>query len=469
MQAAAATPPGRLPVFDRRRAGVLLHVSSLIPSRSAPGVGGALGAPATAFIDWLADAGFSVWQILPLGDSGVDGSPYWARSDYAGNPLFIGEPAPIARAELDAFRETARPWLDDYTLFVVLSQAQRDEPWWAWPVPLRDRDAAALARARIEHAAHIARLEREQCAFAAAWRTLRAYAHSRGVRLFGDLPIYVAPNSVETWASREAFQLDAHGQALAVAGVPPDYFSETGQLWGNPLYDWARMRRDGFSFWRARIAHQLARFDVLRIDHFRALAGYWSVPAGAPDARGGTWQQAQGRALLRALREDHLDMPFIAEDLGVITADVVELRKAFGFPGMRVLQCGFNGDPHNLHLPHNHTHDGVVYTGTHDNDTTAGWYASLDGETLRRVNFYLRADARDALEALTRAALGSVAALAVLPMQDVLGLGSYARLNIPGTVLGNWSWRLDEAALSPELARRFAFLNRVFGRNAHGN
>jgi len=447
----------RLPVFDRRRSGVLLHLSSL---QNALGRGG------RAFVDWVADAGFSVWQFLPLGPTGPDGSPYWVRSDSAGNTALLDH-AEMPSFDGDAYRaflESAKSWLDDYALFEALS-AKFSVGWWDWPAEYRDREAYVLTRAGNELAADIERMKREQFAFAWQWARLREHAHHRGVRLFGDLPFYVAPDSAETWAHPEQFQLDEKGRAIAVAGVPPDYFSELGQLWGNPLYDWRVMRNDGFAFWRARVMRQLERVDVLRIDHFRALAAHWSVPAGAPDARSGSWKRTPGRMFLKALREECGDLPIIAEDLGVITPDVVALRKGFGLPGMRVIQFGFGGDPLDVHLPHMHTRDSIVYTGTHDNYTSLGWYLSLDGETLQRVNFFLRVTPGSMPEALIRAALGSVGRLAIIPMQDVLGLGSEARLNTPGTVVNNWSWKLPPDALNGDLARHFSLLNRAHGRS----
>jgi 4-alpha-glucanotransferase len=284
------------------------------------------------------------------------------------------------------------------------------------------------------------------------------------VYLFGDVPFYVAPDSAEVWANRDQFQLDATGRATAVSGVPPDYFSQLGQLWGNPLYAWEAMRRDGFRFWRARINHQLQRVDLLRLDHFRALVAHWAVPSGAPDARGGSWQPSLGRELLQLLQAEGLTRQLVAEDLGVITPDVEALRADFGLPGMRVLQFGFDGEEGNVHVPHRHERDCVAYTGTHDNDTTLGWYSGLDAATAQRVDFYLRATPAVMPESLIRAALGSVAQLAVIPLQDVLGLPSAARLNTPGTVSGNWVWRLPPGALDAQLAQRYARLNGAFGR-----
>jgi 4-alpha-glucanotransferase len=449
----------RLPVLDRRRAGVLLHLTSLGP--------GALTRSGRSFVDWLARSGFTVWQILPLGPTGPDGSPYWVRSDHAGNAAFI-DPAeagePNAGEQRD-FSERSRDWLDDYARFETLSALHDGSPWWSWPPAHRDRDSEAMARLDREHAERIATIRRDQLLFDMQWQRLRAYAHARGVRLFGDVPFYVAPDSADTWAHRDQFQLEADGRPKAVAGVPPDYFSETGQLWGNPLYEWNAMRRDGFALWRARIERQLDRVDLLRIDHFRALDAHWAVPAGAPDARPGTWRRTPGRALLSSLRADLEDLPLVAEDLGFITPDVEALRRKFALPGMRVLQFAFGGANDDVHLPHMHTRDSVVYTGTHDNDTTLGWYLALDSETRRRVDFYLRLSPGAMPDALVRTALASVGQLAVVPMQDLLGLGSEARLNTPGTATGNWTWRLPEGALSEELSRRCAVLTGAYGRS----
>lgn len=425
-----------------------------------------LGRGGRAFVDWLASAGFSVWQMLPVGPAGADGSPFWTRADCAGDPALLDPaelPDPAAPREA-AFLEASAPWLADYALFEALTRAQAGAPFWSWPQGLRDREPQALAAARTRLAAEVALVEREQHGFYVQWHRLRDHAHSRGVRLFGDMPFYVAPSSVETWAHRELFKLGASGEPAVVSGVPPDYFTQLGQLWGNPVYDWDAARRSGFEWWRARVRRQLARFDLLRLDHFRALVAYWAVPAGAPDARGGAWHDTPGEELLRRLREELGDLPLVAEDLGVITPDVVALRKTLGLPGMRVLQFAFDGNPQNPHLPYMHEHDNVAYTGTHDNDTTRGWYERLDAGTRERVDLYLRAGAEAMPETLLRAALGSVAGLAVIPAQDLLGLGSEARLNTPGTAAGNWSWKLPPGALAAELARRYARLNGCFGR-----
>jgi 4-alpha-glucanotransferase len=437
---------------------VLLHLSSL---------DAALGRGGRDFIDWLASAGFSVWQMLPVGPTGMARSPYWVRSDFAGNTEFIdGDERPRAEGEpYRIFLDAAKPWLEDYAAFEVLSALHGGQPWWQWPTEYRDRDTGALAHLQRDHADALSRLRTEQFVFASQWQALRAHAHARGVRLLGDVPFYVAPDSAEVWTHRAQFQLDAAGLPRAVAGVPPDYFSEFGQLWGNPLYEWSRMRKDGFEFWRARVRCQLARVDVLRIDHFRALAAHWAVPAGAPDARGGAWHRTPGRALLKALQAELGALPLVAEDLGFITPDVEALRRRFRLPGMRVLQFAFDGNPYNPHLPHMHRHNSVVYTGTHDNDTSAGWFASLDGETQHRLESYLGQGARGMPEPLIRAACASVAALAVVPLQDLLGLGAEARLNTPGTTQGNWSWKMPQNALTRELAHHYAALNRLYARS----
>ena len=447
----------RLPVLDRRRAGVLLHLGSL----EAP-----LGRGGRALIDWLAEAGFSVWQILPAGPTGTDGSPYWVRSDFAGNPAFLdtAELPGAQPAEYAAFLDENQHWLDDYALFEVLSRLHQGAAWWTWPAELRARMPSSVARAKHVFVDELERIKREQFAFFLQWRRLREHGRLRGVRILGDLPFYVGPNSAETWAHPGQFQLDAQGQPAAVAGVPPDYFSQTGQLWGNPLYNWQAMRCDNFAYWRARVLAQLERVDLLRIDHFRALAAHWAVPAGAPDARGGAWHLTPGEDLLRLLMDELGDLPILAEDLGVITDDVVALRKGFGLPGMRVLQFAFSGEGNNPHLPHMHEHDSVVYTGTHDNDTTLGWYLSLDEDTRRRVDTMLRTAPGSMPDALIREALGSVGQLAIIPAQDLLALGSDARLNTPGTIEGNWSWRLPAGALTPQLAHYFTRLNGMYGR-----
>jgi len=445
----------RLPVLDRRRAAVLLALSAL----EAP-----LGRGGRAFIDWLTRAGFSVWQVLPVGPAGADGSPYWVRSDCAGDPALL-DPAELPGGDPDeAFRHASAGWLPDYALFEALTSAFGGVPFWQWPAGLREREPGALAGARANLAGEIVRLERAQYAFHVQWQRLRGYARERGVRLFGDLPFYLAPSSAEVWVHRADFRLHPEGSPAEVAGVPPDYFSDTGQRWGNPLYDWDALARGQFALWHARLAAQLERLDLLRLDHFRALAAHWAIPAAAPDARGGRWVPTPGAALLDSLRAHWPDLPLVAEDLGVITPDVVELMQRFQLPGMRVLQFGFDGNPANPHLPYEYVRQCVAYTGTHDNDTALGWYRSLDPGTRGRVDALAGVPGLTPREALLRATLGSVAQLAVVPLQDLLGLGSEARFNTPGTQAGNWHWRVPAGALSAALAAELNRLNGALGR-----
>ena len=452
--------PSALPVLDRRRSGVLLHPTALQD--------GALGGGGRAFVDWLQAAGVGVWQVLPLGPVGADRSPYWVRSDQAGNPALIDlrdAPDPIALAsEYAAFCHAERDWLEDYVLFETLSREHAAAPWWTWPIGLRDRQPQALAQARSRSRSDLEARRVEQWRFDFQWSALRTYAHQRWIRLYGDLPIYLAPDSVATWTQRHQFQLQADGQPALRAGVPPDYFAVDGQLWGNPVYDWDQARRDGFAFWLARLGNQLKRFDLVRIDHFRGLAGYWAVPAGAVTAREGRWLPAPGMELFTALTAAFGSLPVVAEDLGVITPDVVELRRAFGLPGMRVMQFGFDGSPDNPHVPYHYASDTVAYSGTHDNDTSLGWYRTLDQATRQRVDTMLGTTMWPMPLALVRATLASVAPLAMVPIQDVLALGSEARFNVPGTVGGNWIWRLPEGALSAECAAQYRALNEMFGR-----
>ncbi|MGH8231856.1 MAG: 4-alpha-glucanotransferase, partial [Steroidobacteraceae bacterium] len=380
-------------LLERRRSGVLLHPTSLMAGEG-PGLCGGLGAAARAFVDWLAQARFSIWQVLPLGPSGEGGSPYWARSDFAGDASLIDRselPDPHSLAhDYQAFRVRQGGWLEDYVLFETISD-QLEAPWWDWPPPLREREPAALASFAESARDDLEERRVEQWQFDWQWRALRSYAAQRGVYLFGDLPIYVAPDSVATWSARTQFQLDASGRPTQVAGVPPDYFSADGQLWGNPLYDWDQAVRDNFAFWRTRLARALQRFDLIRIDHFRGLAAYWSVPAGARTAREGHWRPAPGHALFRALTAAIPNLPLVAEDLGVITPPVGRLRDSLGLPGMLVLQFGFDPQqPRNPHAAANHVEHRVVYVGTHDQDTARGWLQSLDREGRAAVQEELR-------------------------------------------------------------------------------
>lgn len=479
--------------LPRREFGVLLHPTSLPGARES----GALGRAADYFMDWLVHAGAGVWQVLPLGPVGDDGSPYFARSTRAGNPHLIdlellaeagwldSRPrgdvpferwhsdglraacaallrAPTrAREAFDAWVLAEAPWLEDYALSVVLRERHGGAPWWQWAPPLRDRAPGALADVRRREAQAIAAVCAEQFFFHQQWQALRARARARGLRLFGDLPIYMAPDATDVWVHRELFDLAPDGTPLRVAGVPPDYFSVDGQRWGNPLYRWDVHERTGFRWWVERLAGDLALCDLVRIDHFRGLEAYWAIPADS-SARAGTWEPAPGAELLAVARAHFGDLPLVAEDLGVITPAVDRLRTDFGLPGMRVLQFGFDGDPANPHLPHNWQSDLVAYTGTHDNDTLSGWIAALDESTRARVEAY--AGSADLHAGLLRLLFASVARLIVTPMQDLLQLGSDARMNTPGTVTGNWMWSMAWEQVPPDLAGRLRAVSMRYGR-----
>jgi 4-alpha-glucanotransferase len=481
-------------VLDRRRAGVLLHPTSL------PGVGGngTLGCEALRFLDFLASAGLSVWQVLPLGPTHEDRSPYQCLSAFAGNPRLLdfdlledwgwlergaaaqagdgaGRRALLhaARAQFEAgggagalqqFAAAQAYWLDSYALYAAIRETQQHRPWWQWPAALRDREPGALAQAATELAAEQALVRFEQFVFFRQWQAIRDAARSRDILLFGDLPVFVAHDSAEVWAQRDYFDLDDRGQPRVVAGVPPDYFSETGQRWGNPLYDWARIAADGYRFWVERLRAQFALFDLVRIDHFRGFQAYWEIPAAATTAVTGRWVEAPGAALFETLAREFGTVPVVAEDLGVITPEVEALRDRFGFPGMRVLQFGFDGDGSNPHRPHNHVRDGVVYTGTHDNDTTVGWFAGLPAVQQALVRDYFGQPSEPMPWPLIRAALESVAQLAVIPMQDLLGLDGSHRMNRPGTTRGNWQWRFDWDQVPAGLAPRLRALLEEYGR-----
>lgn len=476
-----------LPVFDRRRAGVLLHPTSL-PS-------GRLGNDARRFVDFLADAGASVWQMLPLAPTHRDGSPYHCLSVHALNPLLLSLErlaefaGPLAtpvdrdlcldkalanlkrprmaaqRIAFESFCATQAYWLDDFAMYCALRARYKGRPWWKWPPAVRDRVLPALhaVTADMDNAFNRTRLE--QFLVAGQFAEVREYAHRRGVRLFGDMPIFVAHDSADVWMHRSYFKLDADGQPSVVAGVPPDYFSASGQRWGNPHYDWVRMQTDGFLWWQSRIATELERFDLIRIDHFRGFEACWEIPAAEPTAMNGRWVAVPGDALFASLRTRFGDLPLVAEDLGIITPEVTALRRRHNLPGMLVLQFAFDGQPGNPYLPQHHIEDAVVYTGTHDNDTTLSWFMGLSKGAQRTVLDTLKtADAMP--RALVRAALDSVARLAMIPMQDILELGAGQRMNTPGTASGNWKWRFRWNQLSGEMVECWTRAVDASGRAA---
>ncbi len=487
--------------LTRRRVGVLLHPTSL-----PGGMGcGDLGADAYHFVDFLVDSGISVWQMLPLVPTHGDLSPYQGLSVHAGNPLLINltrlqewgwlkgviEPDTTdttdfiqyrrcklqnayqgfiqyadgaVRAEFSAFVAEHAGWLEDYALFQAIRQAQGNGRWLDWPDELRDHDAAALMKVGdvLKNAVNYVRFE--QFAFFRQWHQLRDYARQRNVLLFGDLPIFVAHDSAEVWANRELFTLDEHGKAQVVAGVPPDYFSATGQRWGNPHYHWERMQADGFSWWKQRIASQLDMFDWVRIDHFRGFEAYWEIQASEETAMNGRWVKAPGDELFEALHQVFDPLPLVAEDLGIITPEVDALRQKYHLPGMKILQFAFGGDAGNPYLPHNQTIDSVVYTGTHDNDTTLGWYQSLPDGVKQHVQHYLGHPQEPMPWPVIRSALASVARLAMLPMQDLLGQDGGHRMNTPGTSDGNWRWRFEWRQIDDGLAPKLNALMALYGR-----
>jgi len=464
--------------IDRRRSAVLLHITSL----PGPFHKGVLGEEARQFIDDLASGGFSVWQFLPLGPTHGHGSPYESLSTFAGNPELLdlrdcvkhgwldatalnvapsaeqhltlrcqaaeqfwqnARSNPALQQDVDTFQIAQAYWLDDYALFAALKLTSIDHAWWQWPKGLRDREETALQAAREEHATLIQQIIFEQFLFDRQWHDLKKYAESHGVQMFGDLPIYVAHDSSDVWTARGYFTINARGLCQEVAGVPPDYFSETGQRWGNPLYRWDKMQEDGFSWWVRRVSRQLELMHMLRIDHFRALEAFWVIPGESEDGIVGEWRTAPGAALLQTLQQEIGELPLIAEDLGIITDEVTKLREDFHLPGMKIMQFAFDGNADNPYLPDSFGEDAVVYTGTHDNDTTMGWFHATEEHVRDNALKVLDAEAADMPWALIESALSSRAELAVIPMQDLLALGTEAKFNTPGTLDNNWCWRLS--------------------------
>jgi 4-alpha-glucanotransferase len=495
-----------------RAAGVLLHVTSL-PSRY--GIGD-LGPAAFAWIDRLSEAGQSWWQSLPLGPTGYANSPYQALSSFAGNWLLIspdgliedglvrasdcegysfatdsvdyeavsvfkrrlletawhnfrcGERADLQRA-YDEFCNAQAYWLDDYALFRALKAKHNGAYYLDWPAELVELVPEAMARARRALATEIEQARFAQFLLFLQGGRLRQYARGKGLRLIGDLPFFVSPDSSDVWANPELFLLDEQHRPRFVAGVPPDYFSAQGQLWGNPVYNWEALSRSGYRWCIDRLRALLTHVDVIRLDHFRAFAAAWYIPAGAPTAQTGQWMPGPGVDFLEAAKRELGTLPFIAEDLGVITPDVTALRDRYELPGMRVLQFGFDGDPKNPHLPHNGVHNSVVYTGTHDNNTTRGWFEALPEDQKQNLWNYLQrssGESREAAPALMQLAWSSPAALAMAPLQDLLNLGAEARMNAPGRTEGNWRWRCTETMLAASNFERLRDLTRASNRSS---
>jgi 4-alpha-glucanotransferase len=497
-----------------RRSGVLLHPTSL----PGPFGSGDLGKSARHFIDWLKTAQQTLWQVLPLVDVGVGNSPYMSPSAFAGSVLLIDleqlvEAGWLTRSELsfdtpfndnrvdyptvtrfrlsrlriaadrffaakqaafyeafDNFCKNEARWLDDYALFRTLDAQYTgvQEGWQNWPQKLAMRDPKALSDAVKTRAADIRFWKFCQWCFHEQWKKLKAYANQSGIEVIGDIPIFVSLNSADVWSQPELFMLDTHGRPTFVAGVPPDKFTDTGQRWGNPLYNWNAVAKDDYRWWSDRLAHAMKLYDLMRVDHFRGFEAYWEIPADAPTAITGRWRKGPGAAFFHAMRKALGSLNFIAEDLGVITADVIELRKTFDLPGMRILQFAFDHNPDNLYLPHNHEPDSVVYTGTHDNNTTRGWWNAASEHERDYARRYLSISGEWIHWDLIRTALSSIARYAIAPMQDILGLDSAHRMNEPGLPTGSWEWRFTWNQVESWYATYLAEMTRLYGR-AHAD
>ena len=493
----------------QRSSGILAHPTSF----PGPHGIGDLGDGAYRFVDWLQKAGQTFWQIMPLVPTGFGHSPYSSPSAFAGNPLLISldrlaqdglldaghletefgfpadrvefehvehfkmerirwafdrfdqAPTPDLSNEFEAFRVAEASWLHDFARFMAIKDAHGGISWLDWEPGLAQRHPEALANAD-------AQLERErrfyefvQFLVRRQWSSVHAYAGERNIQIIGDIPIFVAHDSADMWANRDQFLLDDIGRPAVVAGVPPDYFSVDGQLWGNPHYDWNAMRKNDYAWWVSRFRNTLAVVDVVRIDHFRGFAAAWTAPAGALSSASGWWTKGPGRGVFDAAMNQLGDVPIVVEDLGLITSDVVELRRDLGYPGMAVLQFAFDDDPDNVYIPHNYHEPIIVYTGTHDNQTTIGWFEDLDAVGRARVQTYLGSNGDDIAWDLIRLALASTAEIAIAPLQDVLRLGDEARMNVPGKPHGNWSWRFDAGQLDSGLAEGLAKFTEAYGRN----
>ena len=494
-----------------RSGGILIHPSSL----PGPYGIGDLGPQAFKFIDWLESTGCKLWQVLPLGPTGYGDSPYQCFSAFAGNPYLISfdgliedglltqddftdmpefdasrvdfgslipwkldllqeafsrlSSAPDAfQKEFDDFCKSNASWLDDYALFMSIKEANGGGAWSEWSEDQRKRKKAAMDKARKDYAESIQRYSFYQFIFFRQWNKLRAYADERDIKIIGDIPIFIAYDSADAWSNQELFFLGDDSLPTVVAGVPPDYFSATGQLWGNPLYRWSVLKSRDYAWWAERFRSILSLVDIVRVDHFRGFAGYWEIPFGEPTAVKGRWVDGPGSDFFETMNEKLLDnpdstLPIIAEDLGVITPDVVELRDSFNLPGMKILQFGFD-KADNPFLPHNYISHCVAYTGTHDNDTAFGWYATAPENEKDFARRYLRVDGSDFAWDMIRSIWSSVAVYAVTPMQDALSLGTEARMNFPSKLGGNWEWRMSESDMSPELAGRLQELNDLYLR-----
>lgn len=490
--------------LKQRRAGVLLHPTSL----PGPLSKGDLGPEAYRFVEFLAASGMGIWEILPLGPThNNDDSPYNCPSANAGNPMLISielliqqgwltqhdyesqlelknsDAATFRRRmlhmahqgflvdaskqdcdALSAFIAQHAYWLEDYALYQALREENHHASWTDWPAEVRDRQPQALSQARERLKSSIEEIYFQQFVFFRQWLSLKDYAHAHGVQIFGDLPIFVAHDSSDVWAQRHYFELDKHGQPLLVTGVPPDCFSPEGQRWGHPHYNWEVMKQDGFRYWLERIKVQLLLADMIRIDHFRGFESYWEIPADSMIAAQGRWVKTPGDELFTALQENFGELPMVAEDLGMITPEVYALRTKYRLPGMMILQFAFDGSPQNPYIPYKHEINSVVYTGTHDNDTTLGWFNELAPDTKDYVTDYLGSPAEPMPWPLIRACFASVGQWAIIPMQDILMLDNNHRMNVPGTTSGNWQWRFSWEQLPLDMPSRLRHLAQLYGR-----
>lgn len=446
--------------MNQRRAGILLHPTSL-PSHTFD--------DAEQWLDFLALSGISVWQMLSLGVPQDGHCPYQCNSAFATNPALLQTiPAlDVSDPGFAAFRDSQRFWLDDYALFVLLKNRFEQKPWYQWPREYKFRDPVALDEFRRSQPQQLLLIRWEQYQLYAAWQKIRRHAANSGIALFGDIPIFVAHDSADVWVWPELFLLDEDGMPNVVTGVPPDYFSETGQRWGNPHYDWKHMQQDGFKWWLQRLQHHFEWFELVRIDHFRGLVAVWEIDAQCETAVDGIWRETPGEQLLTALQQQMGELPLVAEDLGVITDEVIALKLRFHLPGMAVLQFSFDHFEDNPHKPPNILPNTVSYTGTHDNDTTLGWYRSIDEKERQHVNEILGIESQEeVVDAMITVALDSRANLAMIPLQDCLSLGSEARMNTPGTIENNWLWsftweQLDIPTVSQKIYTRLEDSNRI--------
>ena len=491
-------PAAESSVLHQRRAGVILHPTSL-PGQFAQGD---LGPDAYRFVDFMNDCGLSIWQMLPVGPTHEDRSPYMGLSVDAGNPQlisldllaqwkwlpekvlttaqpaadkkpfleqahqgFTGRAGASELQALEQFISGNASWLQDFALFEVLRHHFQYQSWTQWPDALRHHETSAIAQARHQFKCEIDQVCFEQFVFFRQWALLKQYANERHIHMVGDMPIFVAHDSAEVWQHQEYFDLCADGSARTIAGVPPDYFSETGQRWGNPTYLWDKMAQDDFQWWIERFRVAFTLYDAVRVDHFRGFEAYWEIDASEETAINGRWVKAPGEALFNTLMDSFDELPIVVEDLGTITAEVEALRDKFGWPGMRILQFAFDGQDTNPYLPHNHIENCVVYTGTHDNDTTLSWYEDLPESDKQFINQYLGYPEQPMPWALVECAFRSVANWAIVPMQDLLSLGKGYRMNTPGVTEGNWQWRFQWQQVDDYLAEKVKEIVVEFERN----